>query len=141
MNKFVTVFKMIASEFAFCILACFLFLNDKVCRSSEYQSKSILNYAMFGHSYKHFKVLSLAKCTKFCKSERACISVNFEGNVDSESSCTFNGCGVEDGEKIHESLVFSPGCTYHQLRPTEAAVAEVGIVFAFTILILNDLKS
>ena len=141
MNKFVTVFKMIASELAFCILACFLFLNDKVYRSSEYQSKSILNYATVGHSYKHFKVLSLAKCTKFRKSERACIIVDFEGNLDSEGCCTFNGCGVEDGEKIHESLVFSPGCTYHQLRPTEAAVAEVGIVFAFTILILNDLKS
>ena len=122
-------------------MAYFLLLDNNVCRSSEYQSKYIQNYAMVGHSYKHFKVLSLAKCTKICKSERACISVNFEGSLDSEGCCTFNGCGVEDGEKIHESLLFSPGCTYHQLRPTEAAIAEVRIFSPFSILISNNWKS
>ena len=108
-------------------VACFFFLclmRSQTC--AHVQSFSVENYVLDSHTeYKQVTGVSFAKCKRLCKSEKACISVNFEGSLDSEGCCTFNGCGVEDEEKIHESLVFSPGCTYHQLRPTDAAIAEV----------------
>ena len=39
--------------------------------------------------------------------------------------CALNGCGVEDEEDKGSSLVFTSGCLYHQLRPTEAALVKV----------------
>ena len=53
--------------------------------------------------------------------------------------CALNGCGVEDEEDKGSSLVFTPGCLYRQVRPTEAAIVKVSDV-VFNLLYYPSIK-
>ena len=100
-----------------------------VCGTSAalaYKTFTAENFALVGHQYKKISNIQFSKCVKACKSERSCISVNFEaGFLESKGCCAFNGCGVEDETDKEKSLTFSPGCKYHQVRRTEAALKKV----------------
>ena len=104
---------------ALVILTGFLYLA--IC--GHYRSFSVEDYALPDHKYKVVTDVPFAKCKSFCTSERACISLNFHCNLESKGCCTLNGRGV--GSAGNDSLMFSPGCTYHQLRATEVAIVEV----------------
>ena len=93
-----------------------------------YISFTVDNYVLVDHQYKTISNIKFSKCVKACKSERSCISVNFEGCLSSEGCCVLNGCGVEDEKDKGESFVFSPGCLFHQVRSTEAAIRKVCIM-------------
>ena len=108
------------------VYSCLAFLAlDTGISSSEYKPFTVWNFSFIGWQYRKISNRSLQKCVQACKSERACISVNF---VDSSGRgigfCALNGCGVEDEEDKGSSLVFTSGCLYHQLRSTEAALVK-----------------
>ena len=119
--------------FAGIVVACFLYRS--VCgQNSGWKSFSVENFALPDHKYKIITSISFSKCRNFCKSERACVSVNFQGSTELKGCCALNSRGVEEEEKIHKSLVFTPGCTFQQLRDTGAAIAEVHCVLIFLFL-------
>ena len=90
-----------------------------------YKLFTVENHILVDHQYKTISNFKFSKCVKACKSERRCISVNFEGSLLSKGCCVLNGCGVENEEDKGKSLVFSPGCLFHQVRSTEAAIRKV----------------
>ena len=90
-----------------------------------YKLFTVENHILVDHQYKTISNFKFSKCVKACKSERSCISVNFEGSLLSKGCCVLNGCGVENEEDKGKSLVFSPGCLFHQVRSTEAAIRKV----------------
>ena len=94
--------------------------------STEYKPFTVRNFAFIGWQYKTVAKCTFQKCMQACKTERACISVNFDDSSGNGiGCCALNGCGVEDEEHKGRSLVFTPGCLYHQLRPTQAALVKV----------------
>ena len=89
------------------------------------QFDRVENYSLVGHQLKTLTNVRFDKCVKACKMERACISVNYGGSSGKTGCCTLKDCGVEDEEDKEKSLVFTPGCLYQQIRPTEAAIIKV----------------
>ena len=94
-------------------------------QASAYKLFIVENQVLVDLQYKTISNFKFSKCIKACKSEHSCISVNFEGSLSSKGCCVLNGCGVEDEEDKGKSLVFSPGCLFHQVRSTEAAIRKV----------------
>ena len=116
------------TEFLFFFSAIFL---DTIYESCQYTPIEVYNYALVEPGYRHIPDVSFSECKKFCKSEKTCISVSFHGSLEADSNgcCALNGCGVKDERKLKDSLVFTPDCTFYQLRSTEAAI--VGVCFLF----------
>ena len=106
--------------------------------SLRFPSFTVKHFSLVGWEYRSISNCKFHDCVKMCKSERACISVNFEETSQvGNGCCSLNGCGVEDREQKGKSLVFTPNCVYHQLRPTESAIIKVSS-FGF-LLILSHL--
>ena len=103
----------------------FLLLLSVVYFTCSYKQFSIENYAFVDHELKTLNRVSFMSCVKACEMERVCISVNFGESLDEVGCCTLNDCGVEDEANKGKSLIFTPGCLYHQVRPTEAAINKV----------------
>ena len=107
---------------------CNLLILGAFPNAAAYNKFDVENYALVGHQLKGLTNVRLDKCVKACEMERACISVNFGGSPEGIGCCTLNDCGVEDEENKGKSLVFTPGCWYHQIRPTEAAINKVRLI-------------
>ena len=90
--------------FAGIVVACFLYRS--VCgQNSGWKSFSVENFALPDHKYKIITSISFSKCRNFCKSERACVSVNFQGSTELKGCCALNSRGVEGGRE--DSQIFS----------------------------------
>ena len=105
------------------------FIYDVCSQTMKYKQFVVENFALSGHEYKTISNTDFRTCIKACEMERACISVNYGGSSEGLGCCTLNDCGVEDEENKGRSLVFTPGCWYHQVRPTEAAIKKVSVRF------------
>ena len=106
--------------------------------SLVYESFSAENYALVGYRYKTISNIAFSRCAKACKSERSCISVNFGSSRELKGCCVLNSCGVEDENDKGKSLVFTPGCLYHQVRSTEAAVVQVIFSILYIVYLLTE---
>ena len=123
----------------FAILYNLLF-GEFLPNTTAYNKFYAKNYALVGHQLKRMTSARFRKCVKACKMERACISVNFGGGC-----CTLNNCGMEDEEDKGKPLVFTPGCWYQQIRPTEAAISKVRLImvtesYDFSIHVKSNLR-
>ena len=111
------------------------------CCSTEYKPFTVRDFAFTGWQYKALVKCSFQKCVQACKSEQACISVNFDKSCGNGIGfCALNDCGVEDEEDKGRSLVFTPGCLYHQLRPTEAALVKVRDMVLYVVYYVQSTK-
>ena len=99
-----------------------LFLYECFIITVAYKQFDVEKYSLVRHQLQTLTNVGFDKCVKACKMERACVSVNY-GDT---GCCTLNDCGVEDEEDKVKSLVFTPVCSYQQIRPTEAAISKVG---------------
>ena len=109
--------------------------NFNICTSLifsafSYEQFSVENYALVDHEHKQLRNAKFKNCVKACEKERACISVNFGGSLEGVGCCTLNDCGVEGEENKGKFLIFTPGCFYHQVRPSEAAISKVYMIMS-----------
>ena len=115
------------------VVICILFLYECFINTVAYEQFDVENYSLIGHQLKTLTNVGFDKCVKACKMERACISVNYEDT----GCCALNDCGVEDEEDKAKSLVFTPGCSYQQIRPTDAAINKVGKMMKTKLMFLK----
>ena len=114
------------------------FFLEFLSNTTAYNKFDVENYALVEHQLRRLKNVRFDKCVKACEMERACISVNFGGSPKGIGCCTLNDCGVEDEEDKGKSLVFTPGCWYYQIRPTEAAINKVGLILVMQKVLIKS---
>ena len=85
-------------------------------RTQAFQSVTENNHILVGHVFQQLHARDWFSCIQACHYEPRCISYNYERSAGANGLCELNDDGAESLCDRHNSLVFSKGFVFQQIR-------------------------
>ena len=85
-------------------------------RTQAFQSVTENNRILVGHVFQQLHARDWFSCIQACHDEPRCISYNYERSAGANGLCELNDDGAERLCDRHNSLVFSKGFVFQQIR-------------------------
>lgn len=83
------------------------------------------NHVLVGHVFQQLHIRDWFSCIQACHGEPRCISYNYERSAGANGLCELNECGVKDLCVRNNSLIYSLGFVFQQIRQKEVSTVSI----------------
>ena len=83
------------------------------------------NHVLVGYVFQQLQARDWFSCIQACHDEPRCISYNYERSAGANGLCELNDCGVKDLCDRNNSLIYSLGFVFQQIRQKEVSTVSI----------------